>query len=78
MWMADGRLDAQWDQVSAVLAQLANIGAFVFRTDKKVYQQKDWNPRRRVTVKKRELDPGGMEVLKHLVLSGQLKATIAR
>lgn len=71
--MADGRLDTMWDIASAMMAQVSNMRTWVFRTDKKTFTAIEWNPRRVNEVPKRELQPGGMEALKHMVLSGKFK-----
>jgi hypothetical protein len=71
--MADGRLDTTWDQTAALLAQVSNMRTWVFRTDKKQFAPIEWNPRRRGQIPKRELQPGGMEALKTMVLSGNFK-----
>lgn len=70
--MAEARVDVMWAMTATLLAQIGNMRAWVFRTDKKIHTASDY-PRRRSPAKKRELEPGGMEVLKELVLAGKFK-----
>jgi hypothetical protein len=45
MWMVDGKLDSMWDIASAMLSQVANMKAWVFGSEKKMFTAEDWNPR---------------------------------
>lgn len=64
--MAEGRQRAGWDQTSALLAQLANVGCYLLAKKPKVYNPADFNPTVKRKAKAKRTAADKLQMLKFM------------